>query len=286
MTMEEARRIYGEYVPGDWATDTVGKMALIIREPVGVVACVSSFNYPLYIAFSKVIPALLAGNSVVLKPASADPISAILLTKILVGSGIPVGSLSIITGHGDAVGDTLVTQEKVNMISFTGSTTVGMRISQMAVMKRLHLELGGKAYAMVLEDADLDLAAVRCVAGSLKFSSQRCDAVSAVLVVLGIADDLVDKIVKEVDKWKFGDPRDGSVAMGPAISPRDGERIKGMVDDAVKKGADLLRGGNYKGTYFEPTVLDNVPVYAEIAHEEDLRPCGHQSSGPRMRTRP
>ncbi len=125
MTMEETRRIYDEYVPGDWATDTLGKMALIIMEPVGVVACISSFNYPLYIASSKVIPVLLAGNSVVLKPASADPISAILLTKILVGSGIPVGSLSLITGHGDAVGDSLVTQEKVNMISFTGSIPRG-----------------------------------------------------------------------------------------------------------------------------------------------------------------
>ena len=135
-------------------------MALIIREPIGIVACIYSFNYPMYIASSKVIPALLAGNSVVLKPSSADPISAILLTKILIGSGIPEKSLSVVTGHGDAVGDNLVAQEKVDMINFTGSTPVGKRISQMAVMKRLHLELGGKSYAEVLEDADLGLAAV------------------------------------------------------------------------------------------------------------------------------
>lgn len=243
LTMEEAKRIFGDYVPGDWSHDAVGKMALVIREPIGVVAVISPFNYPLYIASTKMIPALLAGNSVVVKPSSSNPISAILLVRVLEASGIPEGCLNIVTGKGEETGDTLIKHEKVGMINFTGSTPVGKRISQMAGMKKLHLELGGKGYALVLDDADLDLAAKKCVYGSLKFSGQRCDAISAVLAVETIAEDLSDKIVREVDRWKFGDPRDESVTVGPVINPEAAKRIHGMVMDAVDKGARLLRGG-------------------------------------------
>jgi len=272
LTMEEASKIFGEYIPGDWSSDTVGKMALVIREPVGVVAAISPFNYPLYIASSKVIPALLSGNSVLLKPSSSNPISATLLTRILEVSGIPAGSLNLVTGPGGETGDAITTNQKVDMINFTGSTPVGKRISQMAVMKKLHLELGGKAYALVLEDADLEMAAKKCVEGSLKFAGQRCDAISAILALQPIADELSDKIVQEVDRWKFGNPMDESVMMGPVINKKAAERIHSMVMNAVENGADLLRGGKYQGTYYEPTVLDNVPVYADIAHEETFGP--------------
>ncbi len=272
LTMEEARKIFGEYVPGDWSSGTVGKMALVIREPVGVVAAVSPFNYPLYITASKVVPALLAGNSVVVKPSSSNPISAALLARVLEKSGLPGGSLNLITGKGEDAGDALIANQSVDMINFTGSTPVGKRISRMAIMKKLHLELGGKAYALVLEDADLDLAAERCVFGSLKFSGQRCDAVSAVVAVDPIAGALSERIVDEVDKWKFGDPRDESVDVGPVINQRAAERIHGLVMDAVDKGAELLRGGKFQGSYYEPTVLDDVPVYATIAREEIFGP--------------
>lgn len=272
LTMEEAKRIFGEYVPGDWSHDAVGKMALVIREPIGVVAVISPFNYPLYIASTKMIPALLAGNSVVVKPSSSNPISALLLVRVLEASGVPKGSLNIVTGKGEETGDALVQNERVGMINFTGSTPVGKRISRMAGMKKLHLELGGKGYALVLEDADLDLAAKKCVFGSLKFSGQRCDAISAVLAIEAIADDLSDKIVNEVDMWKFGDPRDESVMAGPVINPAAAERIHGMVTDAIIKGARLLRGGKFHGSYYEPTVLDDVPVSSVIAHEETFGP--------------
>ncbi len=272
LTMEEARRIFGEYVPGDWSTGTVGKIALVIREPVGVVAAITPFNYPLYMAASKIAPALLAGNTVVVKPSSSNPISAILLVRALESAGIPKGCLNIVTGRGDETGDALITDEKLDMINFTGSTPVGRRVSQLAVMKRLHLELGGKGYAIVLEDANLGLAAERCVFGSLKYSGQRCDAVSAILAMDAIADDLVDRILKEVDKWKFGDPRDESVFVGPVISQSAAERIQAMVTDAVDNGAELLRGGKFHEAYYEPTVLDNVPIYANIATEETFGP--------------
>jgi acyl-CoA reductase-like NAD-dependent aldehyde dehydrogenase len=272
LAMEDARKIFGEYVPGDWSSGTVGKMALVIREPVGVVAAITSFNYPLYIAATKVAPALLAGNSVVLKPSSTNPLSAALLVKALETAGVPEGSMNLVTGKGEEAGDALIASKDIDMINFTGSTPVGRRISQMAVMKKLHLELGGKAYAMVLEDADLDLAAERCVFGSLKFAGQRCDAVSAVIAVEPVADALGEKIVQEIDNWKFGDPRDGSVTVGPVINQSAAERIHGMVMDAVDKGAELLRGGRFQGSYYEPTVLDDVPIYATIAREEVFGP--------------
>ena len=272
LAMEEARKIFGEYVPGDWSNDAVGKMALVIREPIGVVAVISPFNYPLYLASSKIIPALLAGNSVVVKPSSSNPISATLLVRVLEASGVPEGSINIVTGRGDETGDALVKHEKVGMINFTGSTPIGRRIFQMSAMKKLHLELGGKGYAIVLEDADLDLAAEKCVAGSLKFSGQRCDAISAVLALKSIADDLSDRIVREIDQWKFGDPRDESVTVGPVINPAAAERIHGMVMDAVDNGAELLLGGKFHGSYYDPTVLDNVPMNSQIAREETFGP--------------
>lgn len=272
LTMEEARRIFGDYVPGDWSHEDVGKMALVIREPIGVVAVISPFNYPLYIASTKMIPALLAGNSVVVKPSSSNPISALLLVRALEASGVPDGCLNVVTGKGEETGDALVQHERVGMINFTGSTPVGNRISRMAGMKKLHLELGGKGYALVLEDADLDLAAKKCVFGSLKFSGQRCDAISAVLAVDAIADDLCSKIVQEVDRWKFGDPRDESVMVGPVINPSAAERIHRMVTDAVLDGAILRRGGKFHGSYYEPTVLDDVPESSVIAREETFGP--------------
>jgi acyl-CoA reductase-like NAD-dependent aldehyde dehydrogenase len=257
--MEEAKRISGDYMPGDWSHDAVGKMALVIREPIGIAAVISPFNYPLFIASTKIIPALLAGNSVVVKPSSFNPISALLFVRVLEASGIPEGCLNIVTGTGEEVGDALVKHERVGMINFTGSTPIGKSIAQMTGMKKLHLELGGKGYALVLEDADLDLAAEKCVFGSFKFSGQRCDAISAVLAVESIADDLCDKIVREADRWKFGDPRDESVMEGPVINSAAAMRIHGMVTDAIENGARLLLGGKFQGSYYEPTVLDHVP---------------------------
>ncbi len=271
-TRQEAGRFYGDWIPGDWNKGTEEKMSLVIREPLGVVAAIVPFNYPLFIAATKVVPALLAGNSVVVKPSSTNPISATMLTRILQMAGVPEGSLNLVTGKGSEAGDALVESDDVDMINFTGSTPVGREIAGKAGFKRLHLELGGKAYAIVLEDANLDLAARRCVYGSLKFSGQRCDAVSAILAVEGIADELVERMVAEAEGWKLGDPRDGSVSIGPLIDSRAAERISDLVKDATEKGARLLLGGGHHDAYFEPTILDHVPKEAAAAREEIFGP--------------
>jgi glyceraldehyde-3-phosphate dehydrogenase [NAD(P)+] len=271
LTMEEVKKISGEYIPGDWSDDTRGKIALVIREPVGVVAAISSFNYPLFIQAAKVIPALLAGNSVVLKPASSTPLSALMFARILQESGIPNGCLNVITGPG-STGMKLVEHPHISLVSFTGSTKAGREISRAAEVKRLHLELGGKAVAIVLSDADIGLAARKCVEGAFRNAGQRCDAVSLALVEEGVADLFVEKVLEEAGKWTVGDPRGDDVKMGPLINSSQVERVHRLVVDAVEKGAKLLMGGRFEGNYYQPTVLDYVPREAEIMWEEIFGP--------------
>ncbi len=271
--MEDSRKIMGEYLPGDWSSDTTQKIALVIREPVGVVLGISPFNYPVYTSIAKVLPALLAGNSVILKAPSADPLAFLMCTEVFNKTGIPSGSMQVITGSGEKTGDSLINNEKINMISFTGSTPVGKHIAQNAGLKKVHLELGGKAAAIVLEDADLDLAAKECMKGSLELSGQRCDAISRILVVDAVYARFVQKIVSHISDYKLGNPLLGEdVTMGPVISAKAAKRIDELVKDAITHGAKLLAGGSYKDAYYEPTLLTDVPHDARIAIEETFGP--------------
>ena len=272
MTMEEARSIFGEYVPGDWSEDTMAKFALVIHEPLGVVACVSPFNYPLFSVIAKVIPALVSGNTVVVKPASDDPIVALLLGRVLQEAGIPAGVVNVITGSGREVGDELVNHEHVRMVTLTGSTEVGRHVAQLVGMKKMHLELGGKGAAIVAADADLTLAAAKVLEGSLKYSGQRCDAISRVFVDESVADRFVELLGEGMSAWKLGDPREPEVTMGPLINPEAAERVQGLVDDAAAKGAAIIKGGKHTNSYFEPTLIDFVPPDARIATEETFGP--------------
>jgi glyceraldehyde-3-phosphate dehydrogenase [NAD(P)+] len=272
MTMEEARSIFGQYIPGDWSEDTMAKFALVIHEPLGVIACVTPFNYPLFSVVAKVIPAIVAGNTAVVKPASDDPLVALLFCRVLQEAGVPAGVVNAVTGSGREAGEALVTRENVVMITLTGSTAVGRRIASLAGMKKLHLELGGKGAAVVAADADISLAAKKVLEGSLKYSGQRCDAVSRVFVEEPVADAFLKTLLGELGHWKLGDPRDPSNNMGPLINEESAERVQALVDDAVDRGARLVRGGKHRGSYFEPTVLDSVPLKARIASEETFGP--------------
>ena len=272
MTMEEARKIFGEYVPGDWSEDTMAKFALVIHEPLGVVACVSPFNYPLFSAVAKVVPAMVAGNTVVLKPASDDPLVSLLLGRVLQEAGVPAGGVNVVTGSGREVGEALVSHDHVSMITLTGSTEVGKHVAKLVGMKKMHLELGGKGAAIVAADADLALAAKKVLEGSLKYSGQRCDAISRVFVEASAADRFVELLAKEAGSWKLGDPRDERCDMGPLINAEAAERVQALVDDATAKGARLLRGGKHRRSYFDLTLLDMVSPKARIATEETFGP--------------
>ncbi len=273
LSMEDSRKIIGEYLPGDWSSDTSQKIALVIREPIGVVLGISPFNYPVYTSIAKVLPALLAGNTVILKPPSSDPVAFLMCAEVFRKCGIPSGAFQVITGSGENTGDFLVKSDKINMISFTGSTSVGKHISEIAGLKKIHLELGGKAAAIVLKDADMDMAARECVKGSLELSGQRCDAISRVLV----EDEAYEKFVKalkdHMKDYSMGNPvNDDKVTMGPVISAKAAQRIDKMVKDAVSKGAKIVTGGKYSGAYYEPTMLIDVPLDADIATEETFGP--------------
>ncbi|HEY7588219.1 MAG TPA: aldehyde dehydrogenase family protein [Thermoplasmata archaeon] len=272
LTAQESREIFGEFIPGEWTKDARGRVAIVARVPMGVVAAICPFNYPLFIAAAKAIPALLAGNAVVLKPASDTPLSMILFARVLEEAGVPAGAFNVVTGRGAPVGEALSSNPKVAMVSFTGSTRVGEAIVRSAGIKKLHLELGGKGMAIVLDDADLHLAAEKCVDGSLKNAGQRCDAVSAILVVDSVADSFVKLVDEEIGKWKKGDPREEGVRLGPLINPEAAKHVVDLIDDAVRSGATLVRGGASHGCYVEPTLLDRVPLAARIAFEETFGP--------------
>ena len=269
---QECEEIFGEAITGDYSPFKEDKLSMIIRQPIGTILAITPFNYPLFTAISKIAPAIASGNSILLKPATDTPIASFYIAKAFEEAGLPEGVLNVVSGKGSEIGDILVKSNLINGISFTGSTNVGKRIANIAGMKKLHLELGGKAPAIVLEDADLDLAADQIVSGSLKFSGQRCDAISRVIVVSDVADDLVNKIITKARRWKVGDPRNEKTDMGPLINPRAVEKVDGLVKDAVEKGAKLLLGGKKRKNFYWPTVLDHVPLDARIAWEETFGP--------------
>jgi len=272
MVREEVRKIFGEYLPGDWIPDTRGKSGIVLREPVGTVAALGPFNYPLFLAASKIIPAIAAGNTVVAKAPSDDPVALTMFVRVLEEAGLPGGVLNLVTGRGGDIGDLFAAHEAVSMITFTGSARVGRRIAELAGPKPLHLELGGNAAAIVLADADLELAVEKSVDGAFKNAGQRCDAVSRVLVERGIYDAYLERAVEAARDHKLGDPRTEDVKVGPLVSERAAETVKQLVDDAVDKGADLRLGGGVEACYFEPTVLAGVPLEAEIVWEETFGP--------------
>lgn len=269
---EETKIMYGEYIPGDLISGTSQKFALVSRKPLGVILAICPFNYPLFISISKIAPALAAGNTVVCKAASDDPITLLMFTRLAEIAGVPKGALNVITGGGGEIGDLLATHPKIDMISFTGSTAVGKHIASVAGMKQLHLELGGKSPAIVLEDADLDSTIKECAAGALKFSGQRCDALSRMLVVEGIADEFAKRMVNEVNGWKVGDPKEPDTKIGPLINEVGMQKVESLMKDAISKGARLLRGGKRSGMFYEPAVLDYVTKDMKIAWEETFGP--------------
>lgn len=272
LAREEVRKIFGEYLSGDWIPDTKGKSAVVLHEPLGTVAAIGPFNYPLFLAASKIIPALAAGNTVVAKAPSDDPVPLVMLACVLEAAGLPAGVLNVVTGSGAEIGDLLAAHSDVSMISFTGSTAVGRRIAELAGPKPLHLELGGNATAIVLADADLERAVEKSVMGAFKNAGQRCDAISRVLVEDSLYDEFVQAALEEARSWTLGDPRAEGVKVGPLINARAIENVERLVGDAVEKGAQLLLGGQADATYFQPTVLADVPLDADIVWEETFGP--------------
>lgn len=271
-TAETAKRMTGETIYGDaFPGFDKTKISLVDRVPLGVILCISPFNYPVNLSVSKIAPALVGGNSVIFKPPTQGSISAMYLGQIFCEAGIPAGVLNIVTGKGSEIGDYLTTHPGIDMINFTGSTEIGHHIAKEAAMVPLLLELGGKDAAIVLEDCDLDETAQNIVKGAFNYSGQRCTAVKRVLVMKSIADELASKIVSEVKKLTIGKPED-DVQITPLINDKAADFVQKLMEDAVNKGAKLLIGNKREGRYIWPTVFDNVTEDMRLAWEEPFGP--------------
>jgi len=269
---EEAKRVGGEIVPMDAAQGYEKHFGFYIREPLGVVAALTPFNFPLNLVAHKVAPAMAAGNAVVLKPASATPLSALKLGETLLEAGMPAGLLNIVTGRGSTIGEALVSNEGVSMVTFTGSPPVGRRIKQLAGMAKVTLELGSNSATIIDESANLEAAVPRCVTGAFSFSGQVCISIQRLYVHNDIFERFLAEFIPQVRELKIGDPLSEETDIGPMINEEAAMRAQAWVQEAEKEGAKVITGGGRKGRILEPTVLADVKPEMKIMCLEAFAP--------------
>jgi len=269
---EEAKRVHGETIPLDAVPAGEGYFGFWLRRPVGVIAAITPFNFPLNLVAHKVAPAIAAGNTVVLKPASTTPITAVKLCEILQTAGLPEGAINLVVGPGSTVGEWLVTDPRVDTITFTGSPPVGEHILSVAGIKKVTLELGNTSPVIIAPDADLDLVAKRCAVGAYYNSGQTCISVQRIYSQKGIYDPFAEKFVQASEAMVVGDPLDGRVDVGPMIDPGEVDRIESWVEEARQGGAQVLTGGKRKDSIYWPTVLSAVKPEMKVVAQEAFAP--------------
>lgn len=269
---EEGLRITGQAMEGGgFEAASKNKLAVVRREPVGIVLAIAPFNYPVNLSASKIAPALIAGNVVMFKPPTQGSISGLLLAKAFEEAGIPAGVFNTITGRGSEIGDYIIEHKEVNFINFTGSTPIGERIGRLAGMRPIMLELGGKDAALVLEDADLEHAAKQIVAGAFSYSGQRCTAIKRVIVLESVAEKLATLLQEEVSKLTVGDPFDNA-DITPVIDNASADFIWGLIEDAQEKEAQALSPIKREGNLLWPVLFDQVTKDMKVAWEEPFGP--------------
>jgi glyceraldehyde-3-phosphate dehydrogenase (NADP+) len=268
---EEALRINGEWLPLDWTAANRGRQGLVRRYPIGPVAGISPFNFPLNLAAHKVAPAIAAGCSIVLKPPSKDPLVMLRVAEYLAETDLPQGAVSILPMD-RPTGDRMVSDERFKLLSFTGSPSVGWKMKADAGKKKVVLELGGNAGAVVDASADLDWAVKRLVFGSFAYAGQVCISVQRIYVVRAVYDEFERRFLRAVQQLKAGDPSDPATDLGPLVDERAAQRTKQWVDEALAVGARRLAGGEPSGRFYPPTVLVDVPADARVCGEEVFAP--------------
>jgi acyl-CoA reductase-like NAD-dependent aldehyde dehydrogenase len=269
---EEAIRIQGEHVPMDGSAMGAGKIGMLMRYPVGVVAAITPFNGPVSLAAHKIGPSLAAGNAIVLKPSPKAPLSVHLLVEAVIEAGAPPGSVNMI--YGDAVSRGLVIDPRVDFVSFTGSIAVGKIIRNTVGMKRVALELGGVGPTFVHGDArDLMAAAKACARNAVSLAGQSCISVQNVFVQKPVYDQFVEAVCREMDTIRFGDPMDTATDVGTLIDEQAAMRVEGMVSRAVDAGATLLRGSGRRGALLDASILTNVNADMEVVRDEIFGPA-------------
>ena len=254
--------------------------SLIVKEPIGVVAMITPWNFPLHQIIGKVAPALASGCTMVLKPSKEAPLNAFLLADILHEIGLPAGVFNLVSGHGRDIGETLATHAEVDMVSFTGSTGAGVSVSQAAAptVKRVTLELGGKSANIILDDADIAKAAKMAVYACFNNSGQECSSLSRLIVPAGARDEVVEVITATMQRYSVGDPNDESIRCGPMVSARQQESVAGYIASGLSEGATLVAGGEgmpeglESGFFVQPTVFADVTSEMTIFREEIFGP--------------
>ena len=269
---EEAKRLHGETIPLDAVPAGEGYFGFWTRRPVGVIAAISPFNFPLNLVAHKVAPALASGNTLVLKPATTTPLAAVKLCQILMKAGLPAGAINLVVGSGGTVGEWLTTDPRVDKITFTGSPDVGRHILSVAGIKKVTLELGNTSPVVVAPDADLDFVAKRCAVGAFYNSGQVCISVQRIYSQKQVYESFAEKFVKATEAMVIGDPLDERVDVGPMIDSKEVDRIEDWVQEAQGSGAQVLTGGKREGTVYYPTVLTGVNDDMKVVAEEAFAP--------------
>jgi acyl-CoA reductase-like NAD-dependent aldehyde dehydrogenase len=254
---EEAVRVGGEYLPLDWQAASAGRWGIVRRFPLGPIAAITPFNFPINLVAHKLAPAIAAGCTIVLKPAPQTPLTALRLAQVIEQAGWPAGALNVLPLSNEDAG-LIVSDDRLKLLSFTGSTAVGWSLKQKAGKKRVVLELGGNAGVVICADANLDYAADRCVIGGYGYAGQSCISVQRILVEEAVYDKFVPALVSRVQKLKVGNVLDDSTDVGPLISEEAAARVVAWIEEAVRDGATIAVGGHRNGGMVTPTVLTNT----------------------------
>lgn len=268
----EAKNAHGELVPMDASPVSAGRFGYYLREPIGVIGAITPFNFPLNLVAHKVAPALAAGNAIILKPATKTPLSSIKLAQLLEEAGLPAGGINLVIGSGSTVGNRLVEDERLAMITFTGSPPVGRAIKSRAGLKRVTLELGSNSPTIIEEDGDVEKAVSRCVVGSFANSGQVCISVQRIFVHQNRYDEFVAKFVAATNMLKVGNPMDKECDIGPMISREELDRSVAWLEEAKVAGARIAAGGKVQGNCLEPTILVDVTPDMKVMCSEVFAP--------------
>jgi glyceraldehyde-3-phosphate dehydrogenase (NADP+) len=273
LSAEEGKRLYGEVVPLDAAPGVTTQFGFTVRVPCGVVVAISPFNFPLNLVMHKVGPALAAGNSVVVKPASDTPLSALKLVEVLLEAGVPAEGVQCITGSGREVGEALCADPRVRKVTFTGSRDVGERICRVAGLKRVTMELGSNSPLIVMPDADLERAATAIASTGYANAGQVCISAQRVIGLRPIYGDLIDALRPKVEAIRVGNPLEEQTAMGPLVREAEAERVEAWVREAVAGGARVVVGGERRGALYPATVVADVDPGMRLSREELFGPA-------------
>jgi glyceraldehyde-3-phosphate dehydrogenase (NADP+) len=268
---EEAKRLSGETLPLDITPEAGNRLGIVRRFPRGLIAGISPFNFPLNLVCHKVAPALASGNTILIKPATSTPVSALLLGEILMEAGCIPGSINILPCSA-TVAEKMISNPKIRMITFTGSSDVGWRLKEKAGKKPVCLELGGNAAVIIEPDADLSVAAERSVLGGYAYAGQICISVQRIYIHEKVYEEFVELFINHVKNLKLGDPLLDDTDVGPMIDEPSAQRTEQWIDEAVSKGGELLTGGSRNGTLFAPTVMTDVPRDAKVSCQEVFAP--------------